>query len=384
MTRSTAWSGVFIALSGLLISSATAETVTDYDVIYTPAMSAPKASQATLTEIVDTGERQVAVGDFGVVVFRDGDNGGWQQAQVDTSVMLTSVSFANANLGWAVGHHGVIMHSTDGGQTWQRQLDGFDFIKLQQEHYSALASTLETQLDEVADTADGDIVADLEFALDEALFRAETAELASEEGPTKPFLDVLALSPETILVAGAYGTLLRSTDGGESWNILDDRVNNPDGLHFNALTQAGDTLYLTGEGGQIFHSRDQGDSWAMLDSPYYGSFFNVHVDREGLLWVVGLRGNIFVSDDQGQSFSPLNLADVVNVNQVIDAPNGGVYLVGNAGVIARVQATGEIQQTRHDSGAVLTDLTVNKDGSLTLVGQRGVLQLDAFTQSESN
>src|SRR5262245_17454361 len=37
---------------------------------------------------------------------------------------LRAVQFVNANEGWAVGDEGVIWHSFDGGQTWERQPSG--------------------------------------------------------------------------------------------------------------------------------------------------------------------------------------------------------------------------------------------------------------------
>ncbi|RUO79264.1 WD40/YVTN/BNR-like repeat-containing protein [Pseudidiomarina taiwanensis] len=375
MGRITAWSGVMLALFGL--PTVAAETVTDYDVMLTPAMQAPKASTATLTEITKAGSRQVAVGDFGVVIYRDEDAPNWQQAAVDTSVLLTAVSFANAEQGWAVGHHGVVMTTTDGGQSWQRQMDGFDFIELQIEHYKQVAEQLAEEVDNLPDNSSFSERDDLEFQLEEALFRAESAELAREEGPTKPFLDVLAIDSQTIFVAGAYGTLLRSTDGGQSWEMLDQRIENPDGLHINALTYGQGSVYAVGEGGQIFRSDDQGDSWIMLDSPYYGSFFEVFVDQSERVWVAGLRGNIFVAEHADAEFEPLAINDRVNINQIIDGPDGSVILVGNAGLMAQIFANGEMSQQRHNSGASLTDIITNADGSYTLVGQRGVLEVQA-------
>ncbi|CAB0150089.1 Ycf48-like protein [Pseudidiomarina piscicola] len=354
--------------------------VDDYDVIYAPAMVAPEATTAVLTEIDATTERAVAVGDYGVIVTRDKNSSEWQQAEVPTSVFLTSVDFANQDIGWAVGHHGVILKTTDGGLTWQRQLDGFAYIELQISFFETYVNELESRL--ANDNLDAEQEADLEFMLDEALFQLDNAVFAQEEGPTKPFLDVLALSKDELYVSGAYGALLYSNDGGESWQIHDTRVENPDGFHLNALQSDGEMLYLAGEAGQLFRSDDAGASWDVLDSPYYGSFFGMHVDQQKRLWIYGLRGNIFVSDDQGLSFTQLKLDDPVNINTAIDAPDNGLYFVGNAGVVAYLSATGELQERTHQSGAALTDMVINADGQLTLVGQRGVLSMPSFALTE--
>ncbi|WP_258240413.1 WD40/YVTN/BNR-like repeat-containing protein [Pseudidiomarina homiensis] len=356
-------------------------TASDYDVIYAPAMAAEEATQAVLTEITATSERQVAVGDYGVIVTRATASEEWQQAEVPSSVFLTSIDFANANLGWAVGHHGVILQTTDGGVTWQRQLDGFEYINLQVEHYEQRVAELEARLDSATemDPVERD---DLEFALDDALFKYDSAQIALEEGPTKPFLDVLALSEQEIFVAGAYGAFLHSTDGGATWQIIDHLVDNLDGFHLNAIQAHGDAVYMVGESGLLYRSLDRGQSWETLDSPYYGSFFGVHIDQQERLWIYGLRGNIFVSEDQGDSFTQLSLEDPVNINNAIDAPDGGLYFVGNAGVVAYLSESGELVERTHDSGAALTDLVINADGSLTLVGQRGILTMPSSALAE--
>ncbi|MEA3586944.1 hypothetical protein J6I75_01035 [Pseudidiomarina sp. 1APP75-27a] len=371
-----------VALAFSLTAAAQDAPVDDYDVIYAPAMIAPEATSAVLTEITSTADRQVAVGDYGVVVTREHGSEAWQQADVPTSVFLTSVDFASDSLGWAVGHHGVILKTSDGGLSWQRQLDGFQYIDLQVAYYQQRVNELEDEL--ANDELDADAAAELEFLLDEALFRLDNATFAKEEGPTKPFLDVLALSADELLVSGAYGALLYSADGGDSWQIFDERIENPDGFHLNAMQRSGETLFLAGEAGQLFRSDDRGTTWETLDSPYYGSFFGMYVDQQDRLWVYGLRGNIFVSEDQGDSFTQLKLEDPVNINAAVNAPANGLYFVGNAGVVAYLSESGELTEQTHKSGAALTDLVINDDGDLTLVGQRGVLSMpsSALTEKE--
>src|SRR5690606_10971005 len=103
-------------------------------------------TQAAFQELVQLGTRNIAVGDYGLVVYRENPLDEWQQAEVDSSVMLTAVDFADDSSGWAVGHHGVILHSADGGKTWQRQLDGVELIELERQHFSNLAQELEAEL----------------------------------------------------------------------------------------------------------------------------------------------------------------------------------------------------------------------------------------------
>lgn len=379
MTR-TRFCATAIALAFSAVATAQDAPSDGYDVIYAAAMPAPEATRAVLTEIDKTADRVIAVGDYGVIVTRERGADEWQQADVPSSVFLTSIDFADDTNGWAVGHHGVILHTTDGGHTWHRQLDGFQYIELQISYFESLVADIEESLAD--DELDDDLRSELEFQLDDALFRLDNATFAKEEGPTKPFLDVHVATNGTIWVTGAYGALLQSSDAGKTWQVRDAAVENPDGYHLNAIVSDNDTLFMVGEAGLLFRSSDNGVNWDTLESPYYGSLFGAHVDQQQRLWVFGLRGNIFVSEDKGDNFTQLSLSDAVNINAAIDAPNDGLYFAGNAGVVAYLNAAGELIEQTHASGAVLTDLIVNEDGSLTLVGQRGVLTMPSSVLSE--
>lgn len=370
-----------VVLTALLSTAVMADSAIhrDYEVMHVPAMLAKKAPQAVLTEITRTDTRTIAVGDYGLIIFRDAAQSAWQQAEVPTSIFFTGIDFADADHGWAVGHHGVIVATIDGGKTWQLQLDGFQYVEQQKAHFSQLVAALEEQLENFDGSEDEE--EELLFALDDASFQLENAELALTEGPTKPFLDVHAVSNDDVYVVGAYGSMLRSQDGGKHWDILDERIENPDGYHLNTVISDDHYLYVAGEAGQVFRSADAGESWELLDSPYNGSFFASYVDKQQQLWLVGLRGNIFVSTDQGDSFERIRLEDNVNINAVVDAPQGGVYLVGNAGVIGWVDANQNVMQMTHPSAAALSGVVTDADGRLLAVGQRGVIEIDDFQRA---
>ncbi len=375
MIKATACHSVLLGLTLTLAPVVVAAN--DFDVITAPAMAAPLATSATLSEITRAGEQTIAVGDFGVIV-RSEAGAAWQQATVPSSVYFTAVDFADASQGWAVGHHGVIVHSSDGGATWQTQLDGFALIDLQITAFEQRLVDLQQQLD--SGELDDDTYMLVEEQLMSAEFLLDNARFAKEEGPTRPFLDVIALSDQIVVAVGAYGTVVRSTDGGASWQVLDAELNNPNEFHLNALATDGTAIYLAGEQGLLFRSDDQGASFYDIEPPYSGSYFGLFVDSQQRLWAFGLRGNVFYSDDQGDSFEQVRLSNRVNINAAVDGIDGGVYLVGNAGMVAHIDASGGIRETNHPSGATLTDLLVMPDQSLTLVGQQGILTMPAMAQ----
>ena len=252
-------------------------TITDYDVISAPALSSDRIKSEVLIEVTTVGARLVAVGAHGSIIWKESDN--WEQAKVDTSVLLTSVAFADEENGWATGHHGVIIKTEDGGKTWKRQLDGFELMTLEKRYFEQRIEKLKEELES---TDDEDVIGELEWQLEELQFQISNIEVAQEEGPSKPFLDLYAKDNQTVFAIGAYGTFLKTENGGENWQVISSRLENPGGYHLNTIFGQGDDLYIVGEAGLAFASHDGGESWETLDSPYRGSLFGGHIDAGGV------------------------------------------------------------------------------------------------------
>ncbi|MFN3880223.1 MAG: WD40/YVTN/BNR-like repeat-containing protein [Nitrincola lacisaponensis] len=252
--------------------------------------TAPQTAAAhavMLTDLARAGERLVAVGDFGVVLYSDDHGQVWQQAQVPVTTLLTSIHFTSDNQGWITGHDGVLLSSDDAGMTWVVRLDGDRINQLRVESLEAALGALTDELLE----DDPYLEEDLAFAL-------EDAELAQEEGPVNPLLSVWFRNPDEGYLLGAYGLALRTRNAGESWEFISEELPNPDQLHLNAITQHEGSLIIAGEAGLLMRSDDQGDSWYELPSPYSGSFFDL-LAHDRSLYALGLRGHLFESLDGG-------------------------------------------------------------------------------------
>jgi len=94
------------------------------DVLDAPSMKTNLAAKSLLLDVASAGERIVAVGERGHIIYSDDQGANWTQADVPVSVSLTSVYFSNATHGWAVGHGAIVLHTSDAGETWVKQFDG--------------------------------------------------------------------------------------------------------------------------------------------------------------------------------------------------------------------------------------------------------------------
>jgi hypothetical protein len=65
-----------------------------------------------------------AVGEHGTVVRTTNGGATWTSQSSGTSTNLFGVSFTDANIGTAVGYYGEIQRTTNGGTTWNRQVSG--------------------------------------------------------------------------------------------------------------------------------------------------------------------------------------------------------------------------------------------------------------------
>jgi len=331
------------------------------DPLRAAAPQSPRAAQSVLLGVSRAGDRLVAVGERGVILTSDDSGQHWQQAQVPVSVTLTAVHFATPQLGWAVGHSGVVLHSSDGGRHWSRQLDGQG------------AAQAELQAARAAAQARDD---------DASKRRLRDAERALDEGANQPWLDVRFGSPSEGVVVGAYGAILRTRDGGRSWQSLRGHLANPKGRHLYGiqLGVAG-KLYVVGEQGSLFVSHDRGDHFDTLTTPYRGTFFGLQA-QGGQLLAYGLRGNVWRSADEGQSWEAVSTGQATTVTAGTTRPNGQVVLVDESGralqTVPGAHGLG-LTPVRVPQAFAFTGVVTAADGSLVLTGVRGTTRIPPET-----
>jgi photosystem II stability/assembly factor-like uncharacterized protein len=335
-----------------------------------PAIPSPDAPRTLLLDVSRAGDRLVAVGEQGHIIWSDDNGASWTHAEVPVSLMLTGVVFPTAERGWAVGHEAVVLSSGDGGKTWSVALASETIAALQVDAAREAITEAEAAL-EAAAKEDQE---DAQYALEDAEIALEDAELAIEEGITYPALDIWFESPNRGYALGAYGLLLATTDGGATWKLHSKRLDNLDGYHLYGIARsASGALVIAGEAGGLHRSLDDGVSWERLEPPYAGSFFGILATNDGSLLIFGLRGNIFRSEDDGDSWMPIDAPGDSTLFGGRVLSDGRIVLVGASGTVLESRDGGLSFETVAVAGrSARNAVAETAAGELVLAGFGGV------------
>lgn len=273
------------------------------DALTTPSMQSPLSSVRPLLGVTQAGNRIVAVGRMGHIVYSDDQGRHWTQGQVPVSVDLVAVNFVNAKQGWAVGHDGVVLHSDDGGASWDKQLDGRAAAKLMGTYYQSKAPS----------------TPQIAAALTEA-------QRFAEEKGARPFLDVWFENERSGFIIGAWGLIFRTQDGGETWEPWMERVDNPRHSHLNAIRPAAGAPWIVGEQGLVVRYDTAAKRFVAVHAPTDASLFGL-VGKSDLVLVFGLLGDAFISHDNGRSWTKAGTGGSVGLSGGTVLPDGKIVLI---------------------------------------------------------
>lgn len=149
-----------------------------------------------------------------------------------------------------------------------------------------------------------------------------------DESP--PLLDLYFFNRDKGYAIGAYGTFLETRDGGETW---EQRYISEDDFHLNQIRRVGNALFIAGEAGMVYRSTDDGATFTELIPGYAGSFFGLlPLDRDSLL-LFGLRGHLFRSDDSGETWRDISVDSIAGLSSGLRLADGTLIVAGLAGTL---------------------------------------------------
>tara|TARA_Y100000817_G_scaffold124578_1_gene97611 strand:- start:2666 stop:3796 length:1131 start_codon:yes stop_codon:yes gene_type:complete len=272
------------------------------------------AHKALINALEKSGDRIFGVGVHGIIVFSDDEGETWKQAkEVPFTKTLTDISCPSQNKCWATGHDATILHSYDGGETWQIQYQDVDF--------------------------------------------------------DAPLLSVHMYDDYEGVALGAFALSLRTSNGGISWDYLfidDDEfqphLNYTYGDNQGWRKSAKDEGYAVGELGKYYVTDDRGLNWLAIETGYIGSYWSgIKVD-EGQSLLLGMSGNITLA-----TLYELNDSVPPNKATAIACYESGFYR-GDCKVYA-------FEDLFIGTKNSLTNANLLDDGRIVLSGNGGVISV---------
>lgn len=276
-----------------------------------PAMQSALATQRPLMAVTYAGARIVAVGRMGHIVYSDNQGRSWQQGRVPVSVDLVAVFFATATRGWATGHDGTVLRTDDGGATWRKLLDGRGAARLMVEYYRP--------------RSEGDAV--MASAL------AEAERFVQEDG-SRPLLEVWFADARHGFVIGAWGLILKTSDGGDTWEPWLHMTDNPQHVHLYGIARVGEQVWIVGEQGLVLRQATAGARFEAVRTLATGTLFGVAGNSDFTL-VYGLLGRAFITRDGGATWAPAGQTGSVGLTGAAVFPDGRLLLTDVSGVLWR-------------------------------------------------
>ena len=279
-----------------------------------------------------------AVGENGLVVHTADGGGTWETVSIpgDCSI-LTDVDFWSDSEGWISGDgylstwsEPVVFHTTDGGLSWS--IDTLQTPDCSSEYnYGWTVFTFGDgccywggQNGLFLSTQDGGATWEMITHSESFYFNRDVFFIDQNYG-----------------WAVSWNSVIRTQDGGQSWeNITPSGMNiyglrtvffNPDGLHG----------WVAGDNGLIIRTSDAGQSWQQLNFGITSHIVDVAFNSSGFGIALGYLNDVRQSSDWGESWEavPITIPDRVTVVEFTNENSG--YVGGWDGLILRFDDQGD-------------------------------------------
>lgn len=293
--------------------------------ICAPALSLsqqlPTGSTANLWQIQFARDVLMAFGQGGIILHSPDGGTTWEQRSSGVGKVLTSASFPTEKTGYAVNPEGIIIKTTDGGTSWTPLPYTGGDVLLVTVFPTESTGFIGTDNGKILKTTDGGETWQTVYQHADHFFRGlhflnETIGFALGGGGN---------------ASNGYGILLRTTNGGQSWEM----VNPPLRSTLNSLFMTTPlTGFAVGYDGHILKTRDGGVHWEVSAIAGVRSFRAVSFANENSGIAVGDAGMAYETNDAGASWVRLDLGVTSDLNAIC-LHKAAFFIAGMNGVVIR-------------------------------------------------
>ncbi|PLX04188.1 MAG: hypothetical protein C0595_04260, partial [Marinilabiliales bacterium] len=293
----------------------------------------------------------------------------WETLPTGTSYILFDISFAPGqnDIGYAAGMQytydaeGVVIKTTDGGDTWTQVLGGTNQDGLEAVCFvSATTGFIAGWNDYFAKTTDGGstwttmtVGSDNWYFKDIEFYDANNGVAAAitnssgnviyvtndggttwttATGINQDIQDVCYANATTLYAVGGDEKISKSTDGGSTWSEISSGTFT---YYYFGVDFVGDFGIVGGEDGKILSTTNGGTSWQTFATGYE-NFYGAHVFNSDSAYMGGTDENIYKTTDSGSNWSMEDDgAGFSHIYKIKTTANNTVYACGSGGVIKR-------------------------------------------------
>jgi len=254
------------------------------------------------------------VGDNGTVVRTTNGGRTWTRQDPGVVEALNAVCFVNADSGWAVGA-GVIVHTDDGGETWDDQYAWISDASLRDVTFVDDKVGFLCGTDgELRKTTDGGETWDFV----QGVYTKETL--------SSLFMLDKKIGWATIWSKTSYRRgILRTTDGGESWKAVDFNL---DCYYESCWFQDAQTGFIAGSDGKLLMTTDGGEKWTAYKTTFRENLLAIAFPTPKLGRIVGIGGLMVRTDDGGKTWRETSAGWTAWLNSVHPVSEREAWVIG--------------------------------------------------------
>ncbi len=233
----------------------------------------------------------IAGGSKGHVVKTDDGGATWDTLAVGSGQTVSFIDFVSASTGYVFSGNGMWFKTIDGGTTFSSLLDW--------PNLSLWGLALPTD-DKIVLTAWGGG----EITMSEDGGESWSPPQNISTGIAQNLYECEFASADTGLIAGSYGSLAKTTDGGLSYTFIDNPLYEGTNLHFNALRYVNkDFVLAAGSKCNMIKSLDGGDTWEEVEVEGSKTIYDIWAINENQVIASGSSGFILISNSTVDTFT---------------------------------------------------------------------------------
>jgi photosystem II stability/assembly factor-like uncharacterized protein len=239
-----------------------------------------------LYSIAFEGLEGYAVGRGGSILHTEDGGDSWESQDSGTDEILLKPSFIDADTGWVSGSVGLCIRTIDGGVTWDSLETGTWYYLYGVKFVNALEGWVCGSEGTLRKTSNGGL-----------------NWTGQSSGVTTRLYDIEFVDSNNGWAVGSSAVVLHTSDGGNNWVPQTSGVSTR--LHdvcFVSPLQG----WIVGYSGTILHTSDGGANWDVQTSGTVASLQGVCFSDSLRGWAVGYSGEVLYTQDGGNNWSAQN------------------------------------------------------------------------------